>query len=312
MKSKILLILCILFFSVSFLTAISIKGVIVSNELDEVPRFKIYYNGIRVNNDEEGFFTIPVDEQKQDLYHILICKDFEPRFDSVNTVKEMSVPANKPNRFFKVKRADANSIKKKLDLCQKDLKTTEIKFQLVDKQTERQAEFIEFFESKKKPEKYRDRIQSCHEKIKTLKASKKSHAKSISILKNEVSSLRDQYQKIQKLSGNGGDIWLIKEEQIKSKNFAIPQNCLVVNMNPKIVENVDNWKFLIGKDFICLPRIILKNNLETKNIKRKQSVVRSAVKSEFYSLDKNAFHEIKREKICTFPDKPALKTRLTV
>ena len=312
MKRQILFILFMIFFNVLHLSAIFIKGAIVSNDLDEIPRFKVYYNGIRATNDEEGFFTIPVEEKKQDSYHILICKDFEPRFDSVNTVKELGVVMNKPNRFFNVKRSNINSVQKKLDLCQKNLKTNNIKLQLVSKQMERQEEFIEFFESKNKPEKYNKRVKSCNEKIKTLGTSKIKLIGDIGCLKRETASLQDQYQRLQKLSDDNGDIWMIKERVINTKNFVAPQNCLIICMNPKIVDYVDNWKFFMPNNFVCLPRIILKSDLEIGNVRKSRSATRSSVKSELYSFDKNVFHEIKREQTITFPDRPGLKARLTI
>ena len=297
----------------SYLPAIFIKGAIVSNDLDTIPKFKVYYNGVQSASDEEGFFTIPVDEQRQDLYHILISKDFEQKFDSVNTIKELSVALDKPNRFFKVKRADVNSIQKELDNAQKDLKTSKIKLQLISKQVERQGEFIEFFESKRKPEKYLKRVQECKDKIKKLNASKLNLEEAVELLKRDISFLKEQHKTLQKVSGDaGGDIWMIKEKQISGEYFALPENCLIVCMNPKIVDYVDNWKFFMPNNFVCMPRIVLKKNLEQKNVKNKRSVTRSAIKSELYSLDKNVFHEVKKEQMQTFPDRPELRARLTV
>jgi hypothetical protein len=62
-----------------------LKGSIDSSQLEDIPPFKIYFQGIQTISNDDGFFTIPL-EKKEKSYSLLICKDFEPKFSSVNTV----------------------------------------------------------------------------------------------------------------------------------------------------------------------------------------------------------------------------------
>ena len=65
-----------------------LKGSIVSNQLSTIPHFKVYYQGTQTISNDDGFFTIQITKQNTD-YSLLICKDFKPTFDSVNTIKNL-------------------------------------------------------------------------------------------------------------------------------------------------------------------------------------------------------------------------------
>lgn len=104
--------------------------------------------------------------------------------------------------------------------------------------------------------------------------------------------------------------WVIKEKKLISKSFIVPDNCIIVDMKPKLVERVENWKFPLDKNFVTIPKIVLKLGLETKNLKHTKSITRASIKSELHALDTKPFHESIEEETKSFPTKPKVKSTL--
>ncbi len=63
------------------------------------PEFRILFNGKQVINDENGFYSFPI-EKRINKYHFLICKNVEQNFEKTNTIENLSVKIEKPYRYF--------------------------------------------------------------------------------------------------------------------------------------------------------------------------------------------------------------------
>ncbi len=81
------------------------------------------------------------------------------------------------------------------------------------------------------------------------------------------------------------NIWEQREKKLDNKKFVVPKKCMVILMNPKYVEKVENWNIKLGGNFIKLPQIILKDEFKEKQIHRQ------AAKSILRSFDFTTFHE---------------------
>ncbi|MCF7799875.1 hypothetical protein K9L05_00345 [Candidatus Babeliales bacterium] len=84
----------------------------------------------------------------------------------------------------------------------------------------------------------------------------------------------------------GEEVWEKKHRtDLETKKVVVPENCLIVQINPKYIADVEIWKINLPRNFIKLPKIILKNDID-ETVFKKQSC-----KSLLYSLDKQVFHE---------------------
>lgn len=81
---------------------------------------------------------------------------------------------------------------------------------------------------------------------------------------------------------DGGWIW--SEQQLEEPKLILPSNSLVVILDPDRIDHLEAWPISLNKDFITLPRIVLKND-DVKSLKRKSA------KSLLYPFDSKAFHE---------------------
>ena len=100
-----------------------------------------------------------------------------------------------------------------------------------------------------------------------------------------------------------GKKWIQKEKNLKKKNFIIPENCIIVLINPKYIEKVEVWSVNPGANFIKLPKIKLKDNLNEARVKRESN------KSLLRSLDLLPFHEkiaLEKKKFDNDPKKQVL------
>ncbi|MFA5074480.1 MAG: hypothetical protein WC436_00025 [Candidatus Babeliales bacterium] len=85
----------------------------------------------------------------------------------------------------------------------------------------------------------------------------------------------------------GEEVWEKKHRtDLEKKHVVVPENCLIVQINPKYIADLEIWKreISLAKNFIKLPKIILKNDID-EAVFKKQSC-----KSLLYSLDKTPFH----------------------
>jgi hypothetical protein len=69
--------------------------------LEETPSFRIFFEGQATTSNNEGFFSIPVEERYETLY-LLICNRFHHSFDKTNTIKGLAIKTNKYYKCFKI------------------------------------------------------------------------------------------------------------------------------------------------------------------------------------------------------------------
>jgi len=79
--------------------------------------------------------------------------------------------------------------------------------------------------------------------------------------------------------------WIRKDKTLNKKQFVVPKNCLIMIINPKYVDKVEEWKMNLAKNFVKLPKIVLKKDLDQKKVSRE------AAKSLLYTLGDKVFHE---------------------
>lgn len=167
----------------------AMKGYIkVDQDWKTTPEFRILFNGKQVINDENGFYSFPINTMVN-KFHFLICKSVEQNFEKTNTVENLSVKVKRRYRYFSFTKTGT------------------------------------------------------------------------------------------------GNSWLQKEKDLEKKNFIIPDDCVIALINPKYVEKVESWKMNLNFRFLTLPKIIFKDNLVEKKVKRESA------KSLLRSLDLLPFHE---------------------
>jgi hypothetical protein len=174
---------------------------------DKVPQFRIYFEGKETMSDEDGFFSIPVDEDRLEKYKLVITKTFQRDFERQNTIKNL--------RLFVDKNYKCYSFKK---------------------------------------------------------------------------------------MGPFGGMWVQREKDLRKKNFVIPNNAIIILVDPKYVDHLDQWNINLASNFIKLPKIVLKREIKHK------STDRAAAKSLLTSLDAAVFHEEVREEV----KEPSAKVKLTL
>lgn len=105
-----------------------------------------------------------------------------------------------------------------------------------------------------------------------------------------------------KKTGTDNNLYKQKAKNLDKKSFVVPQNCVIVKINPKYVESVENWPVRFDKNFIKLPKIVLKKTADEKQLKRQSA------KSLLYSFD--LFHEPVVEK--KLPGDPSKNVRVSL
>jgi hypothetical protein len=65
-----------------------------------VPRFRVLYDGKETISNSEGFYTLPLDDQDEKKYFLLICPSVNQNFERSNTVNGVHIAQNTPRRFF--------------------------------------------------------------------------------------------------------------------------------------------------------------------------------------------------------------------
>jgi heat shock protein HspQ len=89
----------------------------------------------------------------------------------------------------------------------------------------------------------------------------------------------------------GSESWKQQEEHLNKKDLAIPSHCVVVLIDPKYVDRVEQWNISLPNNIRKLPVIVLKNDVDRKKI------AHASAKSLLYSLDTTVFHEPVKETI---------------
>lgn len=286
-----------------------LKGCIVSNQLKTIPHFKVYYQGIQTVSNDDGFFSIPLESaEKKESYSLLICKDFVPAFESINTVKNLTMPAKKPYQFFVMQKATMPLIQETIAELKTKARPFSMRSKLLARQIKKQNQL--YLQTKRETKKS---VSHYTKRLKRLRLRRRKFVAQLKKINGKAAKLKEKYLEFQNATPEKPAIpfWFITKKSLstkrKSKKRTIPSDSVIVCLNPKTIDTVENWKFALAPNFVTLPRIILKKNLETKNIKRKQSITRSALKSELYSFEQSVFHELKKEAYKTDDKKTNMK-----
>jgi hypothetical protein len=89
-----------------------IKGNIkIEGQPDNMPQFRILFNGKETLSDKEGMFTIPLDPGVAlSNYSLLICQNIRQNFDKTNTVRNVGVQPTSDYRYFECERASWGNV----------------------------------------------------------------------------------------------------------------------------------------------------------------------------------------------------------
>ncbi len=175
---------------------------------EKLPSFRICFKGKETKSDEEGFFSIPVDDEQLDQFTFIITKNIQQVFDKHNTVKGLKLL---PNKNY---------------LCY------------------------------------------------TYKRKHRHHD-------NE---------------------WVGYKTNLNKEQLHVPNDTIIVLLDPKYVDHLEEWNLTLAKNFIQLPHITLKKEIKNK------STDRAAAKSLLTSLDTAVFHEEIREVV----KQPSEKVKITL
>ncbi len=86
-----------------------LKGCIKSpNSWKKVPEFRIFYEGKQTINDNNGFYSFPLDEKIKKGY-LLICKNLNHNYDNINTIENLSIDFEKPYKYFSFKQTGTDN-----------------------------------------------------------------------------------------------------------------------------------------------------------------------------------------------------------
>ena len=87
---------------------LTLKGCLKTpRDWKNIPEFRFFYDGKETVNDNEGFFTFPI-EENIDKFSIIICKDIKQNFDGINTIENMTIRTDKPYLMYSFKRTLTN------------------------------------------------------------------------------------------------------------------------------------------------------------------------------------------------------------
>lgn len=284
-----------------------LKGQIVSNELKKIPSFNIYYRGMQTTNNDDGFFSFPI-EKTEDQYSLIICKNFTPVFNAVNTIDYLKLNAQKPYQYFRFTKITKSTLQEKIEALEKKQEPLSIKTKLLKKQIENQEKKLDLATKMNLTEK----LDGYREKLFSLQTNKKASDKHLKTIAKQLTDFKKRYEDMQsgKPAQTQSAHWFISKRKILTNTFTIPDNCVIVCLNPKTVKTVANWSFSVAPHFTMLPKIVLKENLETRNMKRKQSITRSSLKSKLYDFEKAIFHEARKEIVKVDEKQPNTKVAL--
>lgn len=82
-----------------------IRGCIkIADKCDDVPQFKIYFEGMETSSNDEGFFSFPVDGPTIEKYGIIICNKIKHSFGRHNTVDSFGLIPDMNYKYYKFSR----------------------------------------------------------------------------------------------------------------------------------------------------------------------------------------------------------------
>ncbi len=76
----------------------------IDHDSEDVPQFKVYFEGMETTNNDEGFFKFPVDCGNIEKYAIIICNKIKHTFGGHNTVDSFGLIPDMNYRYFYFKR----------------------------------------------------------------------------------------------------------------------------------------------------------------------------------------------------------------
>lgn len=77
---------------------------IENNRLDKVPEYRIYYQGREQRSNNEGLFSLPIEDRNIGKYSLVICKTIDQQFEQNNTIAHYGVIPDKEYRYFTFQR----------------------------------------------------------------------------------------------------------------------------------------------------------------------------------------------------------------
>ena len=85
---------------------LTVKGnIMIPGYQDKMPEFRIYFDGKETFSNQEGFYSLPVEEGNLNQYSLLICKGLKQNFEKNNTIKNLVMFTHKGYKYFSVKRS---------------------------------------------------------------------------------------------------------------------------------------------------------------------------------------------------------------
>ncbi len=167
-----------------------IKGSIrIADWVNDIPEFRVLFEGQEALTDEDGFFTFPINENDLQKYKLIITRKIQHVVDKKNTFANLKVIPDKNYLCYSFKKL-----------------------------------------------------------------------------------------------GHHQGIWLQKEKKLNRKNFVIPKNSIIVLVDPKYVEKIEEWNLALAENFIKLPRLVLKASIEFNKLKRISA-------KSLLCLEDSVFHE---------------------
>jgi hypothetical protein len=74
-----------------------------ATQTDKVPKFEVLYAGKQTTTNDEGFFSVPLDE-RINRYSLLICKNVKQNFVKTNTIRNVSMVPDSEYRYYEFER----------------------------------------------------------------------------------------------------------------------------------------------------------------------------------------------------------------
>lgn len=96
----------------------------IDGDVDDVPQFKIYFDGMETTNNAEGFFKFPTEPDVMQNYGIIICNKIKHTFGRHNTVDSFGLIPDMNYKYFRYKKqADGRTewVLQEKDLTKKSL-----------------------------------------------------------------------------------------------------------------------------------------------------------------------------------------------
>jgi hypothetical protein len=86
---------------------LELKGCIQINEDKEnVPKFRIYFDGMETINNEDGFFSFPVEDKELKEYFLIMAKKIDFKIKKSNTLEYLKIVNKDHYRLFSIKKTD--------------------------------------------------------------------------------------------------------------------------------------------------------------------------------------------------------------